>query len=110
MKLAKTGQKTDNEGVHWVHYVHNDLEAVLNTIGTTKARSDFAEIVNRVAYGRERIVLERRGKRIVALVPIEDLDLLEALEDQMDVEAARKALVEDEFIDYEEARKELGLK
>ncbi len=60
----------------------------------TEARSRFADILNRVAYGRERIVVNRDGKDVVALVPIEDLALLEEIEDRMDIEEARKALSE----------------
>lgn len=79
---------------------------------TGKARQDFSETVNRVAYGRERIVLHRRGKDLVALVPVEDLKTLEALEDRFDAEAAEAALKEAEekgTVPYEEVRKELGL-
>ena len=50
--------------------------------------------MNRVAYGRERVILRRRGKEIAAVVPMEDLQLLEALEDRMDLADARAALAE----------------
>jgi prevent-host-death family protein len=60
----------------------------------SKAREQFADIINRVSYRGERLVLERRGKRVAALVPVQDLDLLEALEDRLDVAAARAALAE----------------
>lgn len=81
----------------------------MTRIAATKAREEFSETLNRVAYGQERIILERRGKGIAAVIPIEDLELLEALEDQADVEIARKRLAEEESIPYEEARRELGL-
>jgi len=35
-------------------------------------RLRFAEFVNRVAYGKERIVLEKHGKPVVVLVPYEE--------------------------------------
>ena len=79
-------------------------------ITATEARDAFGETLNRVAYGKERIVLSRRGKPLAALVPLEDLALLEELEDRLDVEEARKALAEsDEHIPYDEVRRELGL-
>jgi len=53
-------------------------------IPTTEARDRFSELLNRAAFGKERLVLTRRGKNIVALVPIEDLATLEALEDAAD--------------------------
>ena len=59
-----------------------------------KARQDFSETVNRVAYGRERIILHRRGRDVAALIPVEDLALLEAVEDRLDVEEAEKILAE----------------
>jgi prevent-host-death family protein len=61
---------------------------------TSKARQDFSDTINRVAYGRERVILQRRGKDVAAVVPIDDLKLLEALEDRMDLEDARAALAE----------------
>jgi prevent-host-death family protein len=57
----------------------------------TEVRNNLAEILNRVAYGGERVVLQRRQKGVAAVVPMEDLALLEALEDQADLKAALKA-------------------
>ena len=48
--------------------------------------------VNRVAYGKERVILSRRGRDLAAIVPLEDVELLEALEDRLDLDAARAAL------------------
>lgn len=45
----------------------------------TQARADLAELVNRVAYSGERILLTRHGKMVAAIVPAEDLELLERL-------------------------------
>ncbi len=42
-------------------------------IGTAEARTNLAELLARVAYGKERITIERRGRPLAALVPIEDL-------------------------------------
>ncbi|MDT5036735.1 MAG: hypothetical protein QOE03_1920, partial [Micromonosporaceae bacterium] len=35
-------------------------------IPVTQARAEFADLVNRVVYGAERVVLTRHGKSIVA--------------------------------------------
>ena len=48
--------------------------------------------VNRAAFGGERVVLTRHGKRVAAVVPIADLELLESLEDAVDLEEARDVL------------------
>lgn len=60
----------------------------------SKARQGFADTINRVAYGKERVVLRRRGKDVAAVVPIHDLRLLEELEDRIDLIDARAALAE----------------
>jgi prevent-host-death family protein len=81
------------------------------TVSTSKARVDFAEMINQVAYRGERVVLDRHGKPIAAIIPIDDLTFLEAIEERMDVEAAKRALAEsNERIPYERVRQELGLK
>jgi prevent-host-death family protein len=46
-------------------------------IPVTQARAEFADLVNQVAYGGERIVVTRHGKPIAALVPAADLERLE---------------------------------
>ena len=82
----------------------------MRNISTAEARSDFAEIVNRASFGKERFVLTRRGKKLAAIIPVEDLELLEELEDQMDVQAAKEALAEsDERVSYQDLRSKLGL-
>ncbi len=60
----------------------------------SKAREGFADTINRAAYGKERVVVRRRGKEVAAVVPIEDLRLLEELEDRVDLSDARAALAE----------------
>jgi prevent-host-death family protein len=74
-------------------------------------RKDFAEALNRVAFGGERIVLHRRGKDVAVLVPIADLELLEEIEDSLDArEAERRVSDPNEIpVPYETARKELGI-
>ena len=61
---------------------------------SSKAREGFADTINRVAFGKERVVLRRRGKEVAAVVSMEDLRLLEDLEDRIDLADARAALAE----------------
>jgi prevent-host-death family protein len=63
----------------------------MTEIGVADIRANLADVINRVAYGGERIVLQRRGKRVLAVVPMEDLALIEELEDRADILAAKKA-------------------
>ncbi|MCH7575929.1 MAG: type II toxin-antitoxin system Phd/YefM family antitoxin [Candidatus Marinimicrobia bacterium] len=57
-------------------------------ISTVEARNRFSEVINRAAFGKERIILTRRGKDLVAVVPMEDVELLESLADQLDIKLA----------------------
>jgi prevent-host-death family protein len=77
-------------------------------IAASKVTQDFSETLNRVAYGKERVVLERQGKEIAAVIPIEDLRLLEVLEDRIDLADARATLAEANKI-LEVIKNELGL-
>ena len=80
------------------------------TTTTAEARKNFADIVNTVAYGKEPIVLTRRGQEIAALISIEELQLLQKIEDYIDIKDAKKALEEPgENISADEFWKELGL-
>jgi prevent-host-death family protein len=84
----------------------------MGQISTVEARKQISEIINRAAFGKERVILTRRGKELVALVPIEDVKLLEALEDRIDVEEAKAALLETRkkgTLSWDKIKKELGL-
>lgn len=82
----------------------------MTKISTADARNEFADVINRASFGKERFILTRRGKKLAAIIPVEDLELLELLEDQLDVAAAKAALAEsDERIPYNDLRRELGL-
>ena len=65
-------------------------------VSTVIARNEFSTVLNRAAFGKERVILERRGKAIAAVVPMEDVELLRALEDRADladaIAAEREAL------------------
>ena len=82
------------------------------SMSTGEARDQFSTVINRAAFGKERIVLTRRGKALVAIVPIEDLEILQELEDRLDLEDARAALVEAKekgTIPWEKIKVDLGL-
>jgi prevent-host-death family protein len=81
-------------------------------ISTVEARNKFSNIINRVAFGKERVVLTRRGEELVALIPAEDVHLLEAIENQIDLADARAALKESKkkgTIPLDVLKKEIGL-
>ncbi|MBY8338669.1 type II toxin-antitoxin system Phd/YefM family antitoxin [Streptomyces spinosirectus] len=49
-------------------------------IPVTQARAELADLINRVVYGSERVVVTRHGKPLVALVSAADLQRLEELD------------------------------
>ncbi|MEV0173863.1 type II toxin-antitoxin system Phd/YefM family antitoxin [Streptomyces sp. NPDC050803] len=53
-------------------------------IPVTQARAELADLINRVVYGGERVVVTRHGKPLVALVSAADLERLEQLPDPAD--------------------------
>ena len=73
-------------------------------------RGNLADTLNRVAYGHERIVLERRGKGVAVLVSMDDLATLQALEDAEDVRVARKRLKEKGGKTLDHYKAERGMK
>ncbi|HUS47089.1 MAG TPA: type II toxin-antitoxin system prevent-host-death family antitoxin [Phycisphaerae bacterium] len=76
----------------------------------TQARSRLSDLFTRVVTRRERVVIERHGHERAAIVPVEDMEALERLEDQLDVAAAEAALAEsDDRIPWERVKKDLGL-
>ena len=60
-------------------------------ISVSEMKDTLSEVLNRAAYGQERIVIASRGKPKAAVISVEDLELLEELEDAL---AAREALEE----------------
>lgn len=83
----------------------------MKRISVTQARKDLGDIFGEVNYHKERILLTNH-KKCVAVVPMEDLKILEALENDEDVREALLALKEIEkkgSMPMKEMKKRLGL-
>ncbi len=81
-------------------------------ISAARAREEFSDLVSRAAFAKERHVVTRRGKAVAAMVPIEDLELLEELEDRIDVLDGLQAMAEAQEHGtkrWEDVKAELGL-
>jgi prevent-host-death family protein len=48
----------------------------------SEARSRFGDVLNRAEYARERVVVVRHGRESAAIVPLADLRVIEAFEEQ----------------------------
>ncbi len=84
----------------------------MTEITAKEARQKFSDVINRAEYGGERVAITRRGKRIVYVVPVRDVELLEELETRVDLDEARKALKEIETegtVSWEKVKAELAI-
>ena len=81
----------------------------MTRLPASKAREEFADTLNRVVYGGERIVLARRGRDLAAIVPMDDLELIRALEDRIDLQRVKRALKEKGSVPWKKVKAELGL-
>jgi prevent-host-death family protein len=52
-------------------------ETSVTQLSVTQARAELADLVSRVGYSGERILLTRHGRPLAALVPVADLESLE---------------------------------
>ena len=84
----------------------------MTSMPITAARDDLAEIVNRVAYSKERICLTRHGKDVACVVSIEEARLLDLIEERLDLSDALDALEELRErgpISWDDLKAELGV-
>lgn len=81
------------------------------TINCSEVRNDLSRVVTRVEHKGVRLILLRNGRPACAMVSVEDLEVLEALEDRLDIEAADRAMALDDGtrISAEDVEQELGV-
>lgn len=87
------------------------------TVTSEDVRLNLGELINRVLYRNERVRVTRRGKPVMALVPLEDLEFMEkvldALEDELDLPVIKERLRNfketGEAIPWEQVKAERGL-
>lgn len=63
----------------------------MEAMNVVEARRNFSELVTRVAYGGSRVIVERRGRPLAALISARDLARLEAWEREHDTAQDRRA-------------------
>ena len=78
-------------------------------VNSVKARQSFSKLLNESGNEGQRIIVTRKGNPVAAIVPLEDLEMLETLEDYKDIQEAEHILSDkkSEFIPWEKAKKEL---
>jgi PHD/YefM family antitoxin component YafN of YafNO toxin-antitoxin module len=83
------------------------------TVSMTYAREHFAELCDRVHYRDETVVITKGKSKRVAMIPIQNLDLLEKIERLIDCARAEVALEDvhagNNTISLEDIQKALGI-
>jgi PHD/YefM family antitoxin component YafN of YafNO toxin-antitoxin module len=89
--------------------------AVIIPLPPASAADPLAAAAARAERDRERLILTREGKPVAAIVPIEDLEALEAWEDDQDSQLAAEAIAQWEAegrppgIPLEDVARDLGI-
>ncbi|MHB0878055.1 MAG: type II toxin-antitoxin system Phd/YefM family antitoxin [Anaerolineae bacterium] len=63
-------------------------------VSVKSAKAGLSDIVNRAAYGQERIIITSRGRAKAALISVEDLRRFEELELEADSKMLARAMQE----------------
>jgi len=66
----------------------------MTDVTTAEARKNLADLLNRVAYTKERVVVTRRGREIAAIVSMDELNLLDSLRTLLRDREVQQALEE----------------
>ncbi len=80
---------------------------MMATISVSQMKDTLSEVLNRAAYGGERVIVASRGKPKAAVISIDDLELLEQLEDALAVREAKAEYEAGETISLEQLITEL---
>ncbi|HEX5163764.1 MAG TPA: type II toxin-antitoxin system Phd/YefM family antitoxin [Thermomicrobiales bacterium] len=83
----------------------------MSDVTVVQLREGLSDLLGRAQHGGERVRITRNGKPVAAIVSVEDLELLRALEDRIDLDAARAALQEAHdtgYLAWETVRSEDG--
>ena len=67
-----------------------------DAVSLVDLRNSLGDIINRVSFAHERTTVTKNGKNVAAIIPLEDLELLEHLETQADRATLEEARREDD--------------
>ena len=81
----------------------------MTTVTTSEIRAHLSDMLSKIARKGNRVVVTRGGKKFAALVPLDDLEFLESLEDRLDLEDAKRALKEPGSVPWKKVKADLGL-
>jgi prevent-host-death family protein len=110
--VAKYQAKREKATGRWVNTKATREHTAVISAGAVEFRQGVSRYLSQVEFAGERVAITRHGKPVAAVVPLEDLEVLEALDDGLDLERVKKALAEVRkkgSIPWEQVKKELGL-
>ena len=81
----------------------------MTSISVSALRGKLSEVLGRVRFAHERVLVSSHGKNVGAIVSIEDLNLLREIEDRGDILMGLRALETGTFTPLDEVEAELGL-
>jgi len=88
----------------------------MTTVSAEKARTSFSEIVSHTAFSKERFVITHNGKKLAAIIPMEELKFLERMMERLendlnaeDIEAAFDEMRQSKTIPWDQIKKDLNL-
>jgi prevent-host-death family protein len=87
-------------------------ESVMTRVNSAQAKKQLGQILARTARTKRRVMVTNRGKDMAAVVPIEDVQLLEEIEDRLDLDEARAALAgvkREGTVAWKKIKRDLGL-
>lgn len=75
------------------------------SISAMKLRTSIGDVLNRIEYKGERVVVERKGTPVAVIIGVDDLRRLEAIEAEREAELiqlAKRAAAEDGVVTFAE--------
>ncbi|MDQ2731476.1 MAG: type II toxin-antitoxin system prevent-host-death family antitoxin [Armatimonadota bacterium] len=86
---------------------------MLQQMSATAVRNHFSDVVHGAAHGGHHTIICRGERRLAAVIPIEDYDAMEAMEDAYATRALDEAKVDpinlQPMLTIEQVKVELGL-
>ena len=79
------------------------------TLSTVELRANLSDVLGRVRHAHERIVITKSGKPVAGIIPYDELEAIEALEEELDRKALTTARKEGGRHLLEDVKRELGL-
>ena len=85
--------------------LHIGKGQAMKQLSTAELRKNISDCLNHVAYGKDRIRVMRRDKILAAIVPAEEVEILDRL-DEPEYAVLREALLARGKIPWENLKKE----